>query len=60
MQDNRDRFVKQLEETIGRPRNVSGVPKEISMAFPSNRFRPFSLIEVDGKSGRRLSAGSLA
>ena len=46
----RDTFVKKLEVAIARPKNVSGIPSEYSIAFPQNRFRPFSLIEVDGQA----------
>lgn len=45
----REKNVKKLADAIG---NVGfyGVPAELQKAFPGSRFRPFSMVEVNGKT----------
>ncbi|ORY73405.1 hypothetical protein BCR35DRAFT_354095 [Leucosporidium creatinivorum] len=52
----REKARKKLEAAIGSVGSFWGVPSEITEAFPSGRFRPFSEVEVAGvpKEAERL------
>ncbi|KAH8927466.1 hypothetical protein BT69DRAFT_1330378 [Atractiella rhizophila] len=45
----REKLRKKLEVAIGHPGHYYGVPPELHEAFPANRFRPFSAVEVEGR-----------
>ncbi|GAA6001867.1 hypothetical protein JCM10207_002357 [Rhodosporidiobolus poonsookiae] len=45
----RERARKRLEAAVGEVGQYHGVPVELGEAFPGGRFRPFSLVEVDGQ-----------